>query len=152
MASDAVKPRPKLERLPPLPSPETVYRRVRKRIHLICVLIFIALPFFDILRIDIPRQRFYFAGFELMISEFAIIFFALMFMMFMIAASAIIHGRIYCSYACPQMIFSEASGDLRTWTQKRINKRYPRWPASRRACEFFKQNRVLHGTVGDTRG
>jgi cytochrome c oxidase accessory protein FixG len=144
MASDAVKPRPKLERLPPLPSAETVYRRVRKRIHLICVLIFIALPFFDILRVDIPRQRFYFAGFELMISEFAIIFFALMFLMFMIAASAIIHGRIYCSYACPQMIFSEASGDLRNWAQKRINKRYPRWPASRKKLAV---NTIWYGTL-----
>jgi len=53
-------------------------------------------------RFDIPRQRFYFAGFELWIDEFGIVFFALMFLMFLIAASAILHGRIYCGYACPR--------------------------------------------------
>ena len=70
------------------------------------------------MRFDIPRQRFYFAGLELWISEFSIIFFALMFLMFVIAASAIIHGRVYCSYACPQMIFSEWSQGVEAWAKR----------------------------------
>ncbi|MBK9798108.1 MAG: 4Fe-4S binding protein [Holophagaceae bacterium] len=110
--------RPKVERLPPLPPPDTVYRPMRKRIHLAFFLAFVAAPFTNLMRFDIPRQRFYFAGFELWISEFAIIFFALMFLMFVIAASAIIHGRIYCSYACPQMIFSEWSQDVERWGKR----------------------------------
>jgi len=129
MASDTpVKvSRPKIQRLPPLPPAETVYHRIRKRVHLICFLIFIALPFFNVMRFDIPRQRFYFAGFELWINEFAIIFFALMFLMFLIAASAILYGRIYCGYACPQMIFSEWSCSVENWAQKTISRRFPRW-------------------------
>jgi cytochrome c oxidase accessory protein FixG len=115
--------KPKPERLPPLPPQETVYRRIRKRIHLLCVLIFVALPFSNLMRFDIPRQRFYFAGFELWISEFAILFFALMLLMFLIAASAIIHGRIYCSYACPQMIFSEWSQAVEAWAKRRAQAR-----------------------------
>lgn len=111
-------PKPKVERLPPLPPAETNYRRIRKRTHLVFFLIFVALPFSNLMRFDIPRQRFYFAGFELWISEFAIIFFALMFLMFVIAASAIIHGRIYCSYACPQMIFSEWSVGVEAWAKR----------------------------------
>jgi cytochrome c oxidase accessory protein FixG len=107
--------KPKAERLPPLPPQETVYRRIRKRVHLACFLAFVAAPFTNLMRFDIPRQRFYFAGQELWISEFAIIFFAMMFLMFVIAASAIIHGRIYCSYACPQMIFSEWSVSVEKW-------------------------------------
>jgi cytochrome c oxidase accessory protein FixG len=111
-------PKPKVERLPPLPPQATVYRRIRKRLHLAFFLCFVAAPFTNLMRFDIPRQRFYFAGFELWISEFAIIFFALMLLMFVIAASAIIHGRVYCSYACPQMIFSEASQDVERWARR----------------------------------
>ncbi len=110
--------KPKVERLPPLPPQETVYKRIRKPFHLAFVLAFVAAPFSNLMRFDIPRQRFYFAGFELWISEFAIIFFALMFLMFVIAASAIIHGRVYCSYACPQMIFSEWSQSVERWAQR----------------------------------
>jgi cytochrome c oxidase accessory protein FixG len=82
-------------------------------------LAFVAAPFTNLMRFDIPRQRFYFAGFELWISEFSIIFFALMLLMFVIAASAIIHGRVYCSYACPQMIFSEWSQSVEAWAKRR---------------------------------
>ncbi len=127
----ASRPRPKLVRLPPLPPAEINYHRIRKRIHLICVLIFIALPFFDLMRFDIPKQRFYFAGFELWINEFGIIFFSLMFLMFLITASAIMHGRVYCSYACPQMIFSEWSLGVEKWAAKTVTRRFPKWPAAR---------------------
>ena len=120
--SDAA-PKPKVERLPPLPPPDTVYRRIRKRTHLVFFLIFVVLPFSNLMRFDIPRQRFYFAGFELWISEFAIIFFAMMFLMFIIAGSAIIHGRIYCSYACPQMIFSEWSVEVEAWAKRQVQQR-----------------------------
>jgi cytochrome c oxidase accessory protein FixG len=128
----APQPRPRFQRLPALPPAEKHYRPLRKRIHVICFLIFVALPFLNLMRFDIPRQRFYFAGFELWINEFGILFFTLMFLMFLIAASAIIHGRIYCSYACPQMIFSEWSLSVETWSRKYVNKRFSRWPASRR--------------------
>ena len=116
-------PKPKVERLPPLPPAETNYRRIRKRFHLGFFLAFVAAPFLNLMRFDIPRQRFYFAGFELWISEFAIIFFALMLLMFIIAASAIIHGRIYCSYACPQMIFSEWSQSVERWAKTQAQQR-----------------------------
>ncbi len=46
---------------------------------------------------------------ELWINEFAIIFFALMFLMFLVVVSSVFYGRVYCGYLCPQMIFSEAS-------------------------------------------
>ena len=38
------------------------------------------------MRFDIPRQRFYFFGHELWISEFGIVFFSMMFLMFLVAA------------------------------------------------------------------
>jgi len=99
------------------------WHRLRKRIHLICFLIFVALPFFNIVRFDIPRERFYFAGFELWINEFAIVFFTMMFLMFLGVVASIFYGRVYCGYLCPQMIFSEASLWLEARLQKLVAKR-----------------------------
>lgn len=89
--------------------PGTRYHRIRKAVQTICVTIFILLPLFDVMRVDIVRQRFYFFGAELWISEFAILFLTMMFFWIMIAAMAMIYGRFWCGYLCPQMIFSEAS-------------------------------------------
>jgi cytochrome c oxidase accessory protein FixG len=99
------------------------WHRIRKQIHVLCFLIFLALPFLNVMRFDIPRQRFYFFGFELWISEFGIVFFALMFLMFLIVAASVLYGRVYCGYLCPQMIFSEASVALQSKLQRMIVKR-----------------------------
>ena len=126
------KPLPQCDRKPPLPPQKSfAYHRFRKAIHAICVVIFFALPFANLMRFDIPRQRFYFFGYELWISEFSIIFFSLMFLMFIIAAMAMLYGRVYCGYLCPQMIFSEASLALESKLTRTVNK-YIRWKAGPR--------------------
>jgi len=131
--SVSTKPLPKCDRKPPLPPEEKgiSFHRFRKAIHLVCVIIFFALPFANLMRFDIPHQRFYFFGYELWISEFSIIFFSLMFLMFIIAAMAMLYGRVYCGYLCPQMIFSEASITLESKLTRTINK-YVRWSAPKR--------------------
>ncbi|HZQ71235.1 MAG TPA: 4Fe-4S dicluster domain-containing protein [Terriglobales bacterium] len=116
---------------PPAPSRSVSFHRLRKSVHVVCVIAFFSLPFANLVRFDIPRQRFYFFGHELWISEFAIIFFSLMFLMFVIAAMAMLYGRVYCGYLCPQMIFSEASIALESKITRTINK-YVRWGASGR--------------------
>ena len=114
---------------PPIPTRHT-WHRARKAVHLGCFLGFLALPFLNVVRFDIPHQRFYFAGYELWINEFGIVFFALMFLMFLVVVSSVFYGRVYCGYLCPQMIFSEASVSLeqrlRRWVIKRFMGRPPR--------------------------
>jgi len=100
------------------------WHRLRRIIHFACVVVFITLPFFNIVRFDIPKERFYFAGFELWINEFVIIFFSLMFLLFIIAAISMLYGRVYCGYLCPQMIFSEASINLENKIKTFINKHF----------------------------
>jgi cytochrome c oxidase accessory protein FixG len=111
----------------PPPPPPRHYHAKRKQIHLICFLVFLVLPFFNIVRFDIPKQRFFFAGQELWINEFAIIFFAMMFLLFTIAAASMLYGRVYCSYMCPQMIFSEASLALEDKLRRFVNKHFIQW-------------------------
>jgi cytochrome c oxidase accessory protein FixG len=112
--------------------PTTSWHKLRKRIHLLCFLVFLALPFLNVVRFDIPKERFYFAGYELWINEFAIIFFAMMFLMFLVVAASVFYGRLFCGYACPQMIFSEASVALEKWLRKQVTKKFPRWKPSSR--------------------
>ena len=100
------------------------WHRLRRVIHVLCFLIFVSLPFFNVVRFDIPRERFYFAGFELWINEFAIIFFSMMFLLFVITAASMLYGRVYCGYLCPQMIFSEASINLEERVRTFINKHF----------------------------
>lgn len=121
------------------------YHRTRKTIHLVCFLIFAALPFFNVMRFDIPKQRFYFFGFELWISEFGIIFLSLMFLMFVIVAMSIVFGRVYCGYVCPQMIFSEASFEVEDWLKRKINKHLSRLSLAARK-RLWRIS--LYGSVG----
>lgn len=132
----AVKPAPKPvnkagKQLPVLPAQST-YHRYRRAIQFACFLVFVALPFFNVMRFDIPRQRFYFAGYELWISEFGILFFSLLFLLYVVAAASMLYGRIYCGYFCPQMIFSEASLAVEDRLKKFINKRFIKLPAKQR--------------------
>jgi cytochrome c oxidase accessory protein FixG len=99
------------------------WHRLRKFVHRACFLLFLSVPFLNLIRFDIPHQRFYFAGQELWISEFVIIFFTLMFLLFLVVAFSVFYGRVYCGYLCPQMIFSEASIALQNRIQRWCVKR-----------------------------
>jgi len=125
------KPLKNCERRPAIPPRSISFHRFRKLIHVICVIIFFTLPFANLMRFDIPHQRFYFFGYELWISEFSVIFFSLMFLMFIVATMAMLYGRVYCGYLCPQMIFSEASIALESKLTRTVNK-YVRWNVSSR--------------------
>ncbi len=113
-------------------APPRTWHRIRKLVHLLCFAAFLALPFLNVMRFDIPRQRFYFVGYELWIHEFGIVFFALMFLLFLVVMSSVFYGRVYCGYLCPQMIFSEASLALEAWLRRRVNKRLIQWKPKRR--------------------
>src|ERR1035441_11088135 len=113
--------------------PGTKFHRLRKSIQLFCVIVFILLPLFNVVRFDIPAKRFYFFGAELWVSEFAIIFFSLMFLMVLLAAMAMLYGRLYCGYLCPQMIFSEAACALEAGIARQVNRRPLRVTADPRA-------------------
>lgn len=127
-APAAIKPARQRKRLPVVNKdfqlPKNSWHRLRRVIHFACVVIFIALPFFNVMRFDIPRERFFFAGYELWINEFVIIFFSLMFLLFVVTAVSMLYGRVYCGYLCPQMIFSEASINFEARIKTFINRHF----------------------------
>ena len=95
------------------------------------------MPFLNVVRFDIPHERFYFAGYELWISEFGIIFLAMMFLMFLVVASSVFYGRVFCGYLCQQMIFSEASVAVESWLRRRIGKKFPKHRDRLSRAAFF---------------
>ena len=105
--------------------PGTEFHRIRKTVQAVCFVVFVTLPLFNIMRIDLPRQRFYFFGAELWISEFSIVFLTLMFLWILIAAMAMIYGRFWCGYLCPQMIFSEKANALEKRIIRAVNRKMP---------------------------
>lgn len=124
--------------------PGTRFHRVRKTVQAICFVIFILMPLFDVMRFDITRERFYFFGAELWISEFSILFLSMMFLWILVAAMAMIYGRFYCGYLCPQMIFSEAANSI----EKAINRKIERklsglGPGARRVLSVALFSAVL---------
>lgn len=132
------------QKKPRIVIPGTQYHRVRKTVQAVCFVIFVTLPLFDIMRIDLPRQRFYFFGAELWISEFSIVFLTLMFMWILIAAMAMIYGRFWCGYLCPQMIFSETANNLEKAIIRLVNKKFPSaGPRAPRVTAFILFSIVL---------
>lgn len=126
---------PLRKELPPVLKPGARHT-LRKRIHLLCFFIFCALPFFNVMRFDIPRQRFYFAGVQLWIGEFGIVFFTMMFLLFVVVGLSMVYGRVYCGYACPQMIFSEAANAAEDKLRRWVTKKFIALPVSQRNLLF----------------
>ncbi len=124
--------------------PGTQFHRIRRTVQSICFVIFVFLPMFDVMRVDLPRQRFYFFGAELYVNEFAIIFLTMMFLWILVAAGAMIYGRLLCGYLCPQMIFSEAADGLEKRINRIVNRKFSNLgPGARRALSIAFFSAVL---------
>ncbi|MBK9063038.1 MAG: 4Fe-4S binding protein [Acidobacteria bacterium] len=88
------------------------FTKQRRLIQLGFLVVFALLPLFDLFRFDFTISRFYFFRNEIWLDEWTLIWLALMFAMWLVGAASLILGRVYCAYACPQMVFSEFANDL----------------------------------------
>lgn len=84
----------------------------RRLVQLACLAVFVLLPLFDLFRFDFGAGRLHLFGAEIWLDEWAILWLALMFGMWLIGALSLVFGRVYCAYACPQMVFSEIAHDF----------------------------------------
>jgi len=88
------------------------HTRRRRLIQLACLAVFAALPLLDLLRFDFPGMRLLLFRREIGLDEWALLALALLFAMWLVGAVTLVLGRVYCGYACPQMIFSELAHDI----------------------------------------
>jgi cytochrome c oxidase accessory protein FixG len=87
------------------------YTRQRRWIQLAFLAVFALLPLADLFRFDLPAGRLHVFGGEVWLDEWTYLWLAIMFLMWLIGALSLIFGRVYCAYACPQMVFSELAHD-----------------------------------------
>ncbi len=111
------------------------YTRRRRYIQLGFLLVFAVLPLLDVFRFDLPAGKLHLFGAEVWLDEWTYLWLGLMFAMWAVAALSLLFGRVYCAYACPQMVFSELAHDLDA-LGKRIFRRAPRERAKKLARAF----------------
>jgi polyferredoxin len=84
----------------------------RRHVQLGFLAVFVVLPLFDLLRFDFVAGRLHLFRQEIWLDEWAILWLALMFGMWLIGAASLLLGRVYCAYACPQTVFTELAHDI----------------------------------------
>lgn len=87
------------------------YTRRRRWIQIAFLVVFALLPLADLFRFDLTAGRLHVFGSEIWLDEWTYLWLAIMFLMWLVGALSLIFGRVYCAYACPQMVFSELAHD-----------------------------------------
>jgi cytochrome c oxidase accessory protein FixG len=108
------------------------FTRQRRLIQLGFFAVFALLPLFDLFRFDFTISRFYFFRKEIWLDEWTLIWLALMFAMWLVGAASLILGRVYCAYACPQMVFTEYAHDIDALSRKMVKKLGGKLPQEKR--------------------
>ena len=99
------------------------YSKQRRRIQFLFLGTFAILPVFDLLRFDFAKSRLLILRQEIGLDEWALVWLFLMFAMWVIGAMSVVFGRVYCAYACPQMVFTELAHDIDA-IAKRASRRF----------------------------
>ena len=84
----------------------------------ISTILIVVLPFFNIMRLDVPTLRFYFFNSVLWVDEFYLLFLVTMLILWVVVIFAMLYGRVWCGWMCPQTVVDE----LYYWFQKKANR------------------------------
>jgi len=84
--------------------------RLRRALQLATSLLLLAAPFLGLLRVDLLDRKLVVFGARFAFSEFAILYAVLIVSMFVLFMGALIHGRLWCGWMCPQTTLSELTG------------------------------------------
>lgn len=92
---------------------EGKHRTIKNRINIALFALFLVLPFIRIngnpfLLLDIPERTFHVFGLTIWPQELYFLHIILLTLGFMLLFFTALFGRIWCGYACPQTIFTEA--------------------------------------------
>jgi cytochrome c oxidase accessory protein FixG len=99
------------------------HRKIKDRINIILFAIFLITPFIHIggkpiVLLDIPARKFYVFGLVIWPQELYFLHIILLFLGFSLFFWTALAGRLWCGYACPQTIFTEAYN----WIARKVTK------------------------------
>ncbi len=104
------------------------YKRKRRLVQTLSTLLVVVLPFFNIMRLDVPTLRFYFFNSVLWVDEFYLLFLVTMLILWVIVIFSMLYGRVWCGWMCPQTVLNE----LHRWFTKKLRRWMAVPPASDR--------------------
>jgi polyferredoxin len=88
------------------PSRGSLHRK-RRAIQAVTSLIFILAPFVDLLRFDLKNSALIMAGVSFSLSEMLAVFLVILVFIIAVFAGALLYGRVFCGWMCPQTTLSE---------------------------------------------
>ncbi len=94
--------------------------RSRRALQLLTSLIFIAAPFVDLFRFDFDAGVLVLAGTHFGVGDLHAIYAMVILFVVIVFAGALLYGRIYCGWMCPQTTLSELVATVERWTCKRV--------------------------------
>ncbi len=117
----------------------TGYKTKRRIIQILTTLLIVALPFFNIIRIDVPTLRFYFFNTVLWVDEIYLIFLVVIFFSLILLYFTLIYGRLWCGWACPQTTMS----DFARWIDEKISRKFRKLKGMGKILAFIFSSIIL---------
>lgn len=102
--------------------------RWRRAIQVVTSLLLIAAPFVGLLRFDVKNGALILFGTSFGLGELGVAYAILVLSFVVVFAGALLYGRVYCGWMCPQTTLSELVATLERWACPR---RGPRGPVCR---------------------
>ncbi len=106
----------------PLPDPLDVrpprggaLHRARRGVQVAVSALILAAPFIGLCRVDLETESLVLLGIPFSAQEFAPIFGLMLLGMLVVFAGALIHGRLWCGWLCPQTTLSELAATIQRW-------------------------------------
>ncbi len=81
--------------------------RARRILQAVTSLVFIAAPFIDLLRFDLRRGRLVLGFTSFALREMHVVYLLVLLSILVVFAGALIYGRVWCGWMCPQTTLSE---------------------------------------------
>jgi polyferredoxin len=99
--------------------------RARRCLQLATSLVFIVAPFVDILRFDLANSSLILFETSFSLGELSAVYVIILAFILVVFAGALLYGRIYCGWMCPQTTLSEVIGFVERWVCKGRKESFP---------------------------
>jgi polyferredoxin len=103
--------------------------RSRRALQVATSLMFIAAPFVGLLRFDVDTGHLVLVGTQFGLGDLQAVYALIILFTVLVFAGALLYGRIYCGWMCPQTTLSELVATIERWTCKRVK--------AKGACRFI---------------
>jgi len=94
--------------------------RSRRALQAVTSLVFVAAPFVDLLRFDLRGGALVLGGASFGLGDLQAVYLLLLLFILVVFAGALLYGRIYCGWMCPQTTLSEIVATFERWGSRRV--------------------------------